>query len=570
MAAAEDVALRIALKDEVSSGVSNIEKSLAGLAAGFLAFETGRRLLGGIADATIELDKQMARLSGAARRAGIDWNAQEKTVKQFTDQLESSSGVIDDFSRESLVRAIDYTKDLGKAMDITRAAADLAAAKDMDLVTATDLLGKAFLGRTEMLGRYGIVVDQNIPPAEKFAAVMAQVNERFGGAAADQLDTYATKLDVMKDRFSDIGEAIGGKAGGFKLVLDDLNHVLKVTALIIDGEFSAAWKEMEAEAAKTELVISLQKVREEVFNLGGEYKRAAEHMKKFSQGWHELSTSASPLTQIKDTADQLNKLFENPNFVKLQDWWDAQSSLGKDIPSPIGYSDEEMDALEADNEEIVLGAVTTTARVESSWKQAFRKAGDESERFGNAARMMADATARGLMAAFRGASESILGQWKWLNEETNGVLKKMAQDFVRYFVDSILESVAGKLVKGILGFLGSLFDTPANDRMAMRQGKDFAHYFTNGARDYLDNNFNVGKWMGSNFQKYYGPQYTGPLSANGIATGGGVTIVINGSMTPEFIHRHIVEPIQRASSGGFNNIKIKDTFSTGKSVLALS
>jgi hypothetical protein len=86
---------------------------------------------------------------------------------------------------------------------------DLAAAKKIDLVTASQLVGKAFKGETGSLSRYGIVLEEGLSKTEKFIAVQKLLTEQFGGAAQAQVNTYSGAIKQASNSFGDLLESIG-------------------------------------------------------------------------------------------------------------------------------------------------------------------------------------------------------------------------------------------------------------------------------------------------------------------------------------------------------------------------
>ncbi|MDD2772984.1 MAG: hypothetical protein PHP45_04735 [Elusimicrobiales bacterium] len=91
----------------------------------------------------------------------------------------------------------------------TKAALDLSAGLGVDLRTATLMLGKAFDGNTASLSRLGIHIAENTPKSQVFAEVMRQVEARFGGSAAAEMDTYAGKLNLLHKQFQELTETFG-------------------------------------------------------------------------------------------------------------------------------------------------------------------------------------------------------------------------------------------------------------------------------------------------------------------------------------------------------------------------
>lgn len=60
------------------------------------------------------------------------------------------------------------------------------------------------------------------------------------------------------------------------------------------------------------------------------------------------------------------------------------------------------------------------------------------------------------------------------------IWRAAAVDFLKFFVEEILKLAAAKLIVGLISILSKIFDTRANDMMAMEQGRHFAEYFTQG------------------------------------------------------------------------------------------
>ncbi len=205
-----------------STDLTSFNSVLKGLATTLAAtFSFGA--IAGFFKSSIEAyaENQLAvtRLTAALNNQGI---ASDKLLKHLTGmatELQTLTGVQDEaiINAQTLLTTFGIQ---GETLDrVTKATLDLSAATGIDLQRAALLLGKAYEGQTSSLSRYGVVVNQHIPLQERFAAVMDQVNFRFGGAAAAQAETYTGRLNIMKASFNDLQEQIGaflaGPAGGF-------------------------------------------------------------------------------------------------------------------------------------------------------------------------------------------------------------------------------------------------------------------------------------------------------------------------------------------------------------------
>lgn len=178
-------------------------------------------------------------LGAALRRAGVqDVKAATEEFKQFAAELQRTTK----FSDEVSIKAASIGASFGIIGDDLKKATALA--QDMSAVLKTDLernlilLGKAFKGETGTLSRYGIIIDQNLPKAQRFAAAMEAIQKQFGGAAAAMADTYLGRLKQLENSFGDLKEQIGS---GFAPVLKEVFRVTTEHIQKINGA-EGAWE----------------------------------------------------------------------------------------------------------------------------------------------------------------------------------------------------------------------------------------------------------------------------------------------------------------------------------------
>ncbi len=198
--------LIIRLKDEASKGLGNIKGSVLALSAavaGLTAF------LVDSFKSFLESDKAVVKLNANLKAQGIFTEQLSKEMQNYARELQKQTTVSD----EAILKSIALSTTFGIAgqqlKQTTKAALDLSTGLGVDLQTATLLLGKAAAGETGTLSRYGIVIADNIPPTEKFAEVLKQIGERFGGTAQADAESYAGRIANLANRFDDIKETIG-------------------------------------------------------------------------------------------------------------------------------------------------------------------------------------------------------------------------------------------------------------------------------------------------------------------------------------------------------------------------
>jgi hypothetical protein len=105
------------------------------------------------------------------------------------------------------------------------AATDLSAGLGVDLETATKLVGKAFAGETGTLKRYGIVIDEAKLKAEGMPAVLDAIQQRFGGQAQAETETYTGKVKQLANAWDNLKESIGEQIVNDPLLIQALREM---------------------------------------------------------------------------------------------------------------------------------------------------------------------------------------------------------------------------------------------------------------------------------------------------------------------------------------------------------
>lgn len=143
------------------------------------------------------------------------------------------------------------------------------------------------------------------------------------------------------------------------------------------------------------------------------------------------------------------------------------------------------------------------------------------------------------------------------------IFKGIAQDFMIFFIQEALNMVVSMLIPGLGSLLGSIFDTPANDKMAARQGRDFMKWFTRGALAEAQggSELAVGISGASNTIT--------PIAAPSSGGGNGSMVMMNvqisgNVMSDQFISKIVAPKLQRLINDGRTLIEMKQENKTGK------
>ncbi len=179
---------------------------------------------------------QLTKLNTSLKSTGNFTQEASDELVNYAKSLQRMTEYEDDavVSVEAMLATFKLNKEEIKIA--TQAVLDLATATGQDLQSAAILLGKAMVGETGMLKRYGIMVDENKYKAEGWKAVIDEINVEFGGQALAKGQTYTGMLERMKNITSDLKETIGG---AFLPVFKDIMNKFTEGSSIVD-EFGNA------------------------------------------------------------------------------------------------------------------------------------------------------------------------------------------------------------------------------------------------------------------------------------------------------------------------------------------
>ena len=159
----------LTMRDEASAEMQKVEKGLGGVNKAALAIGGAAVIAVGAfakgmmdcVDAAAEEEVGLVRLQAQVLQTGAEWGAASAEIETYLAAQTKRVGLDDGEGRSSLTNLTCVTGDYKKAMDLLPVAIDLAKAKNIDLATATDLVGKVQMGNTEILKRYGIQLADN-------------------------------------------------------------------------------------------------------------------------------------------------------------------------------------------------------------------------------------------------------------------------------------------------------------------------------------------------------------------------------------------------------------------------
>jgi hypothetical protein len=339
-----NVVVSIRAVDEASSTMDKIRASLGvfggaigELGGGFqslgnvISGVAGAGVMGGLAAATGEVVRGLQdcfkaakesedvwnKLAGTVERSGAVWIDVKDKVEAFAFSAEKMSKFSDEQVAAALKTMMDYGMGLDEAMKSLATTMDLAAAKQIDLETAAKAVGRAFEGNASLLTRMGVEVTKSKDDSVVFADAMTKLQEKFGGAAQKDLETYAGKQALVANAMDNLKEKIGGALipvlSSFQGMMG--NVVKGADALVTD--LAAAWKAFSE-------IPEVKKIAE---SLSGAW---TDMQKGMSQVADELGKTLMPI--FKELWTALGDVWKalSPVIDAFGEVWKAIVGVGKD------------------------------------------------------------------------------------------------------------------------------------------------------------------------------------------------------------------------------------------------
>jgi hypothetical protein len=137
-------------------------------------------------------EKNIARLDQALKNNVKGYNGNRDAIEKVIDGRQRL-GFADDKLRDSLGQLVTRTHNVKKAFDLQSIAMDLARQRNMDLETATLIVGKVYGGNVGILTRYGIAMKKGATSTEALAIL-----QKMG---AGQAEAYGKTTAAAWSRF---------------------------------------------------------------------------------------------------------------------------------------------------------------------------------------------------------------------------------------------------------------------------------------------------------------------------------------------------------------------------------
>lgn len=230
----------------VGSALTGVKGILAGIGAGLVIREFIKN--------TEEAQQATLQLRNALKLVGAQAGLTEKSVDDFSQQIQRTTTFSDEAGKEAVTLALRLGLTGNTIKRVVRDATDLAAATGGDLVSATQQLSRALADPERgmlFLRRAGVILSQSQQDLVKsFSAVgdkaaaqniiLKAVEDRYNGAAAAATNTLGGALKQLKNVFGDLFEGSEGSTSKAVEGIKSLTDVLSGQAFkgAVDGAIS--------------------------------------------------------------------------------------------------------------------------------------------------------------------------------------------------------------------------------------------------------------------------------------------------------------------------------------------
>jgi len=577
----ENIKLTISAKDKASSKLSSVQKKIIGIGAAYLGWKAITSIISGIVQAGIEHEKVWTDVEASLKRHNIAVESTIGSIKKFSDEMQTLSGISDEVIGKATQTFIDYGQDAAGAMDTVRVAMDLAAGGSMDLMAAVDLLAKASVGYTGTLSRYGIIIDENIPKAEKFAAAIEQINERFGGAAQARAETMAVKMALVGQKFGDLKEEL------FKLFSPTL-FVAVETAINWVNSFMTVVDSLQD--VVDSLSGKLDFFNQNMMDIGDSSKNVYNEILLLNAELVELELHAATLTYtsladlrfgIEDVgaaATDATTVIQYGLNMSRGEWKKTAETVKETVDEIRGLTDIQIEFLYSivraheETSEVIKTKSRELTDAQIEFLYEVQRAHEETANTGKeTTRDLTDAqiemiydAAVIMTSTFGHFAHRIVEEGFNAHIKLRDIFKRMAKDFAHYFIDAAMKALAGFVAKFLLTL--ALFDRAANDRMAIQQGQHFAQFFKQGVMNEM-NGYAFPTMLTSSPMPAIA--FAGGSRSQFPSAGIQVTVNVNAPITSDqfidFVVHDMAPIIERASELGQTRIAIEPFVLTGDS-----
>ena len=382
--------------------VSDSLKRLGQVAITYFAFDKIAGFVSSSTNLAMEKAKVLSLVSAQIKKSGVDYESASSKINEFSDSMEKL-GIDGEDASASVGKLLLKTKDIGRAMELSKVASDLASSGIGDYASNTDLLQKILIGKGQRaLLQFGISMSADATIAEQLDAVTKRITRSTEDWATTTEGSVARASTQWKNFKEDIG-AVGA-----------------VTLVNLSNAFTNAYNTIGGQTT------TFGKFLAEFFNVG-----IPTLGNNVAIVWQKIVQAiAYDMVKIVELQEKIPALFPSATERK---------TFFEDV---VSGTQIEIDKLEKGNIDIVNSFESSWNDLKGISKSGAIDVGDEYEYVGDEADKMAEKVkasfteiAKTIVSSFNEQTKAISGLRKELKELENDTSKQLKNVDEKYQED---------------------------------------------------------------------------------------------------------------------------------------
>ncbi len=339
--------------------VDRVKKSVFSLKGAFVgigALAVGhmlKRFFGGSVKIAEEASEIWARLEANVEAAGVSFREVRPEIDAVARSFQNVTRYGDEETAGALSELISTTGDYKGSLRELTTVLDFATAKGIQLKTAAQLVGRAMIGDTSTLKRYGVIVEEG-------ADAMEVLREQFRGAAEVDGAKWSGRLQRLRNEWSDVRQAVGEAVlgndeaaesmGGLAEKLMDLEQWVRANESALQDMVTGI---VDATAKVGELAAAIARALSPAAAVAGPEIQA---IKSLGDDLEALKAKAQELVQARAEAVRASQEDLTFGFFDTAESIHAKEAVIPGLDRAIQYINQRIQALHAAAEGAGAGA----------------------------------------------------------------------------------------------------------------------------------------------------------------------------------------------------------------------
>jgi hypothetical protein len=195
---------------QAQTASQKLEKNVKNLAKTFgLAFGTAAVVRFGKASVKAFAEDQKSAVALTQALKNLSLSFANTGIEDFITKMSLSTGVADDQLRPAMQKLLQTNLDVAASQKLLGLALDISAAGFGDVTSVSGDLAQAMVGNVKGIKKYNLGISQAELSSMSFAEIVEKLTKTFKGQAAAAADTYAGKLNIIKNAAGEAQESIG-------------------------------------------------------------------------------------------------------------------------------------------------------------------------------------------------------------------------------------------------------------------------------------------------------------------------------------------------------------------------